>query len=346
MMKKLLFKLCIALLLGTFSLFIANYIYTKYYYEDDIDFFDASILKKIDSAQYLNEVLYFAESSNGTVANADTCQLSISEMINQLIPVKVEAIDHGAVHAHTFLQLIKNIKADAKVKTLVVTLNMRSFGSPWINSKLETNLAQADVIYNPNLPIIKRIKLAFNGYDNQSLEMRNLINEKNWKDQKINVPSNFPYKTVRQWDNAMANGTYLLPNGNWDMPKITLACHYIKTYAFSIDTLTNPRIKDFDKIVELANEKKLNLVFHLLAENVQYADSLVGKELISLMNQNKQLLIDRYTQKGVTVVNSFNLVNGIDFIDQDWTTEHYNQTGRWILAKNVANYFIEPQKPN
>ena len=31
-----------------------------------------------------------------------------------------------------------------------------------------------------------------------------------------------------------------------------LACHYIKTYAFQIDTQRNPRIKDFDKIVCVA----------------------------------------------------------------------------------------------
>jgi hypothetical protein len=35
------------------------------------------------------------------------------------------------------------------------------------------------------------------------------------------------------------------------------------------------------------------------------------------------------------VVKSFELVNGKDFINQNWTTEHYNQNGRWILAKNV-----------
>jgi hypothetical protein len=56
------------------------------------------------------------------------------------------------------------------------------------------------------------------------------------------------------------------------------------------------------------------------------------------MHQNKQLLIDRYHKDGVTVVNSFELVNGLDFIDQDWTTEHYNQTGRLALAKNVLKY--------
>jgi hypothetical protein len=334
-MKKLIYKLCAALIIGACCLLATNAIYNRFFYLADLATFDARLGVKLDSLQYKSDVIYFAESSNATSANSDTCLLSISQMMDSISPLKINAVDHGAIHAKTFLCLVQNINANAKVKTIVVTLNSRSFGSPWINSKLETNISQANVMYEPIPSIFKRIKLIFNAYDNTSIQMRDKINEQNWLNNKINVPKEFPYKTVRDWDNGMGNGTYLLPNGDWDIPKITIACHYIKTYAFSIDTLTNPRIKDFDEIVEVAKQKKLKLIFHLLAENVQYADSLVGKELHKIMQENKQLLINRYTKKGVIVVNSFELVNGKDFIDQDWTTEHYKQTGRWLLAKNV-----------
>ena len=115
-----------------------------------------------------------------------------------------------------------------------------------------------------------------------------------------------------------------------------MSTRYIKTYGFQINTETNPRIKDFDEIVAVAKQKKLNIVFNLLAENVAYADSLVGKDLVFLMQQNKQLLIDRYTQKGALVVDNFEVVLGKDFIDQRWTTEHYKERGRRAIAKNVA----------
>lgn len=337
-MKKLFFKTWILIAMMAFSLLLSNYIYVNYFYKLDAELINAKLLFLQDSLEQHSDVLYYAESSNGTYSYSDTCKLSISQIIDSLTPLKVNSVDKGAIHARTYLQLIKNIKSDSKVKTIIVTLNSRSFGSPWINSKFETNIAQANVMYEPILPIFKRIKLSFNGYDNKSTEMRAKINENNWQNVKLNVPKYFQYKTVRQWDNAMANGTYKLPNGEWNMPKISLACHYIKTYAFPIDVKTNPRIKDFDEIVNIAKQKNLKLIFHLLAENVQYADSLVGKELVNIMHQNKQLLIDRYHKEGVTVVNSFELVNGLDFIDQDWTTEHYNQTGRLALAKNVLKY--------
>lgn len=337
-MKKLIFRLSAALLIFIIIIFFTNYVYEKYYYFSDCEKLDAKLLFTQDSLQNTSDVLYYAESSNATAANSDTCLLSISQMIDSLSPLKVSSIDHGAIHARTFLQLIKNIKSNSKVKTIIVTLNSRSFGSPWINSHLETNVAQANVMYEPTIPIFKRIKLSFNNFDNKIIQLRDHDVENDWASLKLNVPKNFPYKTVRQWDNAMATGTYLLPNGDWDMPKITLACHYIKTYAFPIDVKSNPRIKDFDEIVNIAKQKNLKLIFHLLAENVQYADSLVGKELVNIMYQNQELLIERYHKNGVTVVNSFELVNGLDFIDQDWTTEHYNQTARLTLAKNVLKY--------
>jgi hypothetical protein len=72
-----------------------------------------------------------------------------------------------------------------------------------------------------------------------------------------------------------------------------LACHYIKGYAFVIDTMTNPRIKDFDEIVAYAKAKHWNLVFNLLAENIQTAKTLVNDELASMIKQNRNMLVRR-----------------------------------------------------
>jgi hypothetical protein len=116
-----------------------------------------------------------------------------------------------------------------------------------------------------------------------------------------------------------------------------LADHYIKSYAFQIDADKNPRIADFDKIVKVAKKKDLNLVFNLLAENTEYADSLVGKNLLWLMKSNRDLLVERYSKQGVIVVDNLEIVPGWDYTDQHWTTEHYGQYGRQLIAKNVAD---------
>ena len=55
------------------------------------------------------------------------------------------------------------------------------------------------------------------------------------------------------------------------------------------------------------------------------------------MNENRDLLVNYYSSKGVTVVDNLTLVGTSDFIDQNWTTEHYNEKGRQAIAKNVAS---------
>ncbi len=336
-MKKLFFKISFAFIFFIATLFFANFIYTKYFYRAELKKINAETIFDLDSLQYLCDALYFGESSNSSTSKYDSSKLSISELLDKQVEFKIGTIEHEAIDAQTYFELIKNIQPNENIKTIIVTLNLRSFCAPWIYSQMNTALMQQKIMYEPIPNIIKRMKLVYNLFDNKDVTFRDSLREYHWQHDKINVPDSFKYKNVRQWDNGMGNGTYVLADGKtWDIPKISLACHYIKTYAFSIDTLSNPRIKDFDAIVVIAKKKNLNLIFNLLAENVHYADSLVGKELIDLMRENKNLLINRYNKNGVIVVDNFELINGLDFTDQNWTTEHYNQKGRKIIADNIA----------
>jgi hypothetical protein len=125
-------------------------------------------------------------------------------------------------------------------------------------------------------------------------------------------------------------------SGEVDREQTILACHYIKAYGFQIDTLKNPRIADFDAIAELARERGWRLVFNLMAENMEKAEELVGEDLIFLMNQNRKLLKDHYGYRGVLVVDNLDVVEDEQYIDRDWTTEHYAEKGRKAIARRVA----------
>lgn len=334
-----------ALFLLMCCLMLSNSIYTRFYYRIELKESNAETIMDLDSLQYVSDVLYFAESSNSNNNPSDTCKWSIAQMIDTLSSLRVHAIEHGAIHAKTYLELIRNIEEDAPVQTLVVTMNLRSFGPPWIYSHLENALMKGDVFYEPIPAIGRRLKLAFGILKTKTNKERDEQVEWHWQHDKLPVPDTFPYKNVRQWDNAQGNGTYLLPDGKtWDMPKIELACHYIKNYGFSIDTSTNPRVKDFDAIVNLAKQQNRKLVFNLLAENTAYADSLVGPVLTNLIRSNRDILKKRYQQMGVDVIDNLEVVRGVDFNDQKWTTEHYAQTGRWTIAQNVANYLSKVLK--
>ncbi len=313
-----------------------NMLYMNTLWKKDLDK-EADMLLELLNKQDTCDILYFGESSNFTPDSFELCKKYISELTAEYYPsLRLASVDRPAMHAGIYLSVIKNIPATAKVKTLIVTMNLRSFGANWIHSKLETPLQKSNVMYQLYPPLVNRFMLSLNCYEKKNEVERDADMKKQWVNEPFHFPYPFKYKTVIEWDKAVGEGSFLNPDGSWDMLKIGLATSYIKTYGFQINTETNPRIKDFDEIVAVAKQKKLNIVFNLLAENVAYADSLVGKDLVFLMQQNKQLLIDRYTQKGALVVDNFEVVRGKDFIDQRWTTEHYKERGRRTIAKNVA----------
>lgn len=284
------------------------------------------------------QILYLGESSNSTFRLEDTDKRFIHEFMAAYYPnMNVCDITKEASHAEVYKTFLKNIPNDSKIETVVVTLNLRSFNADWINSKLETSIQKYLVLMSNYPPLVRRLMLGFKAYDNKTNEERIQDKVKTWEESPLFPKNNYSHSNTREWDKWMASKGVYDSLGNYSHERTILACHYIKGYAFQIDTLTNPRIKDFNDIIKLANKRGWNLVFNLMAENMDKASELVGNELIQIMNDNSQLLIDYYTHKGVIVVNNLCNVSNEQFIDQNWTTEHYAQIGRMTIGSTLAD---------
>lgn len=329
-------KIAIKIGLLVLMLFALNTIYTFTFFEKDLNLYSKEFLD-IKNSQSNTDIYYFGESSNITYKQDDSTQLSISELCNQFYPtLKVTNVNKYATHAGVYKYWLKQIEINKeRPKAVIITINLRSFDATWIHSKLETQLQQSLVLgqFYPN--IINRFLLSLQAFSNKTEAEREVDMLNDWKKTKIYFTNPFQYQTVRQWDDAMANGGHKNADGTWDTKKIELACHYIKAYAFNIDE-KNPRIKDFDEISAFCLKNNLPLYLNLMAENIEYADSLVGKELVLLMRENRDFLKARYHKNNCIVVDNLELVNGKHFIDQNWTTEHYNYKGRMLIAKNLA----------
>jgi hypothetical protein len=144
----------------------------------------------------------------------------------------------------------------------------------------------------------------------------------------------FPAPTIKKWCELPK---FVDENGEQDMEKRTLADHYIKAYAFQIDSNKNPRMQELDEITRICKEKGYRLIFNFLAENTEYADSLVGEPLVWLMRQNRDILVQYLESRGAEVVDNLEAVPGKHYTDQNWTTEHYDEVGRQIIANRVAD---------
>jgi hypothetical protein len=315
-----------------------NYIYKAFFWEKDIQKHSPIInqVRKLttDSA----EVVYFGESSNTTFREDDKDKRPISNMIADYYPgIKFGLVQKEATHAGNYLVLLKNIPARSTVKTVIITMNLRSFDASWIYSELETPLQKSMVLLQPRPALLNRIMLSFKGYDHKTVNERKLQYMMAWRTETLKFPFAFKYQNVIEWDRGLAKEGLIKNDGSRNEEATILACHYVKTYAFQIDTNKNPRIRDFDAIAELCHKRQWTLIFNLMAENVEKANELVGQELVFLIRQNHDLLVKRYSRRGVIVVDNLDNVPDEQYIDRTWTTEHYAEEGRKLIARNVAD---------
>lgn len=332
MIRKLSIKISALLILVV----VLNLIYSQWFFESDLQK-HSPIIELVRNLPEDAEIIYVGESSNVTHRGNDLDKRKISQFIGDHFPGIVTGdITKPASHAGIYKVLLENLPETYNSKTIIVTLNLRSFDAQWIYSNLETPLQKSLVLLKGNPPLLNRFLLSFKAYDIKSDNERTEQFLNKWEKDVFHLPYDFQFENVIEWDHWMAVNGIIDENGDFDQEKTELACHFIKSYGFQIDTLNNPRIKDFNDIVDLAIERKWNLVFNLMAENTQKAKMLVGDDLVYMMNNNAQLLQDYYERKGVIVVNNLNMVDDDQFIDQNWTTEHYAEKGRKIVAHNVA----------
>lgn len=327
-------------------LILSNIIYSHYFFEDDLQK-HSPIINQIREVKNKASILYLGESSNLTTHPYDSDRRTISEMTASFYPgIQFMDITKEATHAGIYKVLLQQLKADTTLETVIVTLNMRSFNADWRFSELETALQKSLVLLYNYPPLFNRFLLSFKSYDIKNEHERSQQVYDDWLKNNLVFPFSFPYQNVITWDSAMFADGIKNTDGSINYEKTTMACHYIKTYAFQIDTITNQRIKDFDDIVELSKEGGWTLIFNLLAENYEEANSLLGDSILYLMNYNRQILIDRYRRKGIIVVDNAEKVPDKEFIDREWTTEHYAQNGRKIIAQNLARSLktIYPEK--
>lgn len=275
------------------------------------------------------DVIYISASSNFPPENIQEADpRKISQFISDYFPTfQFEAINKPASHAGVYRKLLHVFPKDSEAKTFIITMNMRSFGPSWVNSDLETALNQSNVFYNHRPVLFNRLLLSLNAYDNKPAYERNELVQTQWANDPL--PFEAPKNTVKNW-------CAVEKWGDWRNPTRQLADQFIKQYGFVIDE-NNSRVKDFDAICEIAEKRSYRLVFNILAENIETADSLVGKDLTSLMTQNAKWLESRYSEKGFKVVNNLHILKASNFTDKDFPTEHYDEEGRKIIAKNIAS---------
>lgn len=332
-------KFLIRILMAAALLFVLNWIYSKGLFKRDVAE-HADVMELVwEVTDNKCRIVYLGESSNNTCGEEEDDRKKISDYLAEYFPnVKTGDMTKAASHAQTYYYMLKNLPRKSVVETVVVTMNLRSFDARWIYSNLESPLREQLVLMGDYPPLMNRFLLALKVYPYPILNDAewDSLTIQHWRQDTLLFPYEFEWDNVYDWDSATAWRGLHNYEDVYDQKWTELACHYIKSYGFQIRD-DNPRLKDFDDIVALCRKRGWHLVFNLMAENVDKANGMVGRDLMYLIKQNHDYLLNRYGDlEGVTIVDNLNLVRDIDFIDQDWTTEHYYKDGRRIIADNVA----------
>ena len=142
-MKKLVIRVVVVAAL----LVCMNWVYSKWFFRNDLVKYSDIVELSWQVADDSCRIVYAGESSNNTYGKEEPDHRKISAYVSDYFPtVKMGDMTREASHAQTYYYMLKHIPEDAAVETVVVTMNLRSFGPSWVYSKLETGLRRLLVL--------------------------------------------------------------------------------------------------------------------------------------------------------------------------------------------------------
>jgi hypothetical protein len=318
-MKDIAPKMLLRLLVGVVVFFAANFWYVSsgLYQQERAKF--SPMAERLDSAFLHGDVVYLGESSNTSFNPwTDTFGYSVSEFLQMYLPQnRVRGVSHDGYHVGLFSQMLGLMPAhwaDTGRKTVVITVNMRSFGPSAMFNGNEASNQQEAIFYTRRLALLNRVYVSLHHYDNRdSREMERAKTQ--WfrtKDLLLQGGAGqhygsthggpglqaageewFYHNTVKWWLRDLQR-QFAPVSGEADLARVMpMAEAYLKEFAFLLDE-ENPRVKALDAIVEKCKKEAVNVVFVLLMPNFDHANRLFGKELTLLMDENMDFLRKRF----------------------------------------------------
>ena len=108
---------------------LAEGVYELCFWHHDRMAYSGPLAKQVDRINATGaDILYLGESSNHTYGLDDTDTAWISHLLGRHFPEKhVADMTHDASHAEVYYLLLKNLRQDCPIGTVVVTMNLRSF---------------------------------------------------------------------------------------------------------------------------------------------------------------------------------------------------------------------------
>ena len=305
-----------------------NFVYKATLWHNDVIEY-SNVGKAVKTAETA-EILYLGDCSDSYFGSDNTNEKGISQILDSLLPnTSVATISETGFHAGMFVRILHQLPENTNIKTVIVTLNLRSFSSYVFYAYEANSIDQRMVMLKNRPPLLNRFLLAFKvNKIHKGLARKEQLNKQQQNDK---IPLT-PHKSTHDWKAT-------IENGDWSDDKKNLAIGHLNNYAVQLTENTNSRIKDFDEVVAISKKKNIKLIFHLLPENTHETKQLIGEDLTKLIAYNRNFLHQRYNTENTTIIDNMELLPASDFIEV-LPNSHFYYSGRKKMAEEIAK-FIE-----
>jgi len=305
------------------------WVYEQWFYQADLKN-EGWLRLKLDRLKVdRHNVLYLGASPNSSSDINEPDHRTIMELVTEHHPeLPIVSYDTGALHIGIFDHVLRWIEPENLPHTVVCEMHLRSFSADWIESNLENSLQRNLVYTNRSIPLWNRIRVALKDYAWVPPAERNHRINNHFRFDRL--PYNDHRKTIFHWFRHLEK-QYMGPPG--------MAGEYVKKFAVWIEA-PNPRLKQYDDMVEFCREHHIRLIFVLYGENVEEINKLVGKDLLDIMYRNVDFLTKRYSNETSEVVSCFDKIPDSAWYERDFVTEHYRVNGRQIIANAIVKQLL------
>ncbi len=305
-----------------------NFVYKATLWHNDI--IEYSNVEKAVKAAETAEILYLGDCSDSYFGSDNTNDKGISQILDSLLPTKtVATISETGFHAGMYARILDQLPENTNIKTVIVTMNLRSFSTFVFYAYEANSIDQRMVMLKNRPPLLNRFLLTFKA---KKVYKGSAIKEQLHKQQKSDKILLTPYKSTYEWKST-------IEKKGWNKDKKDLAIGHLNNYSIQLTDKSNPRIKDFDEIVTIAKKKNIKLIFHLLPEKTHETEQLIGKDLTKLIAYNRNFLHERYNTENISIIDNMELLPATDFIEK-LPNSHFYYSGRKKMAEEIAK-FIE-----
>jgi hypothetical protein len=364
---------------GVVVFFAANFWYVSsgLYRQERAKF--SPMASKLDSAFGNGDVVYLGESSNTSFNPwTDTFGYSVSEFLQMYLPQnRVRGVSHDGYHVGLFSQMLGLMPehwADSGRKTVVITVNMRSFGPSAMFNGNEASNQQEAIFYSHRTALLNRVYVSLHHYDNRDSREMERAKTQWFRTRDLRLDNStygrhygithgdgglksdgevwYYHNTVKWWLRDLQR-QYAPVSGDADLARVMpMAEAYLKEFAFLLDE-ENPRVQALDAIVAKCKQEQVNVVFVLLMPNFDHAHRLFGEELTQLMDYNMDFLRKRFDGWSERYKNGDFKVGYVDvqrlygdwaggqhYTDQWYPTEHVDAHIRRFIAQKTAEKIL------